>query len=82
MGAYNWRAIPEGTWTAFSLAFAGLAGALMVAGGAEEYLTVAVTTFIGAGFRMVIAFLAALTSSEGTITSGTEAATPPIPPSE
>lgn len=79
---YNWKAIPEATWLAFSAAFAGLAGALMVAAGADEYLTVAVTTFIGAGFRLVVAFLAAFTSSEGTISSGTGSATPPIPPSE
>ena len=81
MSKYNWKAIPEATWTAFSASFAGLAGALMVAGGSPEYLVVAVTVFIAAGFRMAIAFLAALSSNDGTISSGREAATPPIPPS-
>ena len=81
MSKYNWQAIPEATWLAFSAAFAGLVGAFMVSAGADEYLTVAVTTFIGAGFRIVVAFLAALTSSSGTISTGTTSATPPIPPS-
>lgn len=79
---YSWRAIPEVTWTAFAAAFAGLVGALLVAGGAPEFLTVAVVTFIGAFFRLVVALLGALASSEGTITTGTEAVpTTPIPPS-
>lgn len=82
MSKYNWKAIPEGTWAAFILAFSALAGALCVALGAPEYLTVAIVSFIGAGFRLLIAFLAALTSSEGTISSGSGTATPPIPPSE
>lgn len=78
---YNWKAIPEATWLAFSAAFAGLAGSLMVGAGAPDYLTVAVTTFIGAGFRLVIALFAALTSSEGTVSTGTGSIdTTPIPP--
>jgi hypothetical protein len=52
----------------------------MVAGGSPEYLTVAVTVFVAAFFRMVVAFLAALSSDQGTISSGTTAS--PIPPSE
>lgn len=81
MSKYNWKAIPEVTWTALSASFAGLVGALMVAGGAEEALTVAVVTFIGAFFRIIVAFLAALASDTGTVTTGTNTDTAPIPPS-
>jgi len=73
MNGYNWKAIPEGTWAAFSLAFAGLAGALCVALGAPDYLTVAIVTFIGAGFRLVVALIGAVASKDGTVTSGSAA---------
>lgn len=79
---YNWKAIPEVTWTAFSAAFAGLVGALMVAGGAPEPVTVAVVTFIGAGFRIVVALAGAIASTEGTVSTGTgNVESTPIPPS-
>ena len=80
MSKYNWKAVPEGTWAAFILALTGLTGALCVALGLEEYLTVAIVSFIGAFFRLIVALLAAFFSPQGTITSGTDA--PPIPPSE
>lgn len=80
MSKYNWKAIPEGTWAAFILALTGLAGALCVEAGLSEYLTVAIVALIGSFFRLLVAFLAALASPNGTITSGTEA--PPIPPTE
>lgn len=81
--AYRWKAIPESIWTGFALAFAGLTGALMVAYGAPEYLTAAVTAFIGAGFRLVIALVGAILSDEGTVTMGGGSVdTTPIPPTE
>jgi hypothetical protein len=79
---YSWKAIPEATWTAFALAFAGLAGSLGVALGAPEYLNVAIVSFIGAFFRLVISLIGAIVSSEGTVSSGAEAVpSTPIPPS-
>ena len=81
MSRYSWKAVPEVTWAAFALAFAGLVGSLMVAYGAPENVTVAVTTFIGAGFRMLVALLAAITSSDGTVSTGVNTDPAPIPPS-
>ena len=78
---YNWAAIPEVTWTAFSAAFAGLVGAVCVATGAPEYLTVAIVTFVGAFFRMVIALIGAILSTQGTVTTGTGNDPNPVPPS-
>ena len=78
---YSWKAIPEATWTAFSAAFAGLTGALMVSAGADEALTVAVVTFVGAFFRILISLIGAVVSSEGTVSSGTGSVSEtPIPP--
>ena len=82
MGKYNWKAIPEGTWAAFILALTGLSGALCVALGVPEYLTVAIVAFIGAFFRLLVALAAAFFSADGTVTSGTGTAPNPIPPSE
>jgi hypothetical protein len=56
---YNFKAIPEATWTAFATAAAGLAGALCVEFGVSDVLTVAITAFIGGFFRLVIAGLIA-----------------------
>jgi hypothetical protein len=67
--AYNWKAIPEATWAAFSAAAAGLAGALCVEFGASDTLTVAITAFIGAAFRLVIALIGAVVAPEGTVTT-------------
>lgn len=82
MSSYSWKAIPEATWTAFSAAVGGLVGALMISAGASDQLTVAVTVFITAFFRMVVALIAAFTSTEGTISSGADSDKPPIPPTE
>lgn len=80
---YNFKAIPEATWTAFAVAFAGLVGTLMVALGAPENVTVAVTAFIGAFFRIVVSFIGATVSDEGTVSSGTgSVGSTPIPPSQ
>jgi len=81
MSAYNWKAIPEATWTAFSAAIGGLVAAIMVAADVDAAIVAAVTVFITAGFRMVVALMAALTSADGTVSSGTGSDMPPIPPS-
>lgn len=82
MGSYNWMAIPEGTWTAFAAAFAGLVVTILVVTGVDAAIVGAVGVFIAAFFRMVVAFLAALSSDTGSISTGTGTDTTPIPPSE
>lgn len=64
---YRWRAIPESTWAGFSLAAAGLAGAICVTLGAPEQLSVAITAFVGAAFRLVVALIGALLPGDGTV---------------
>jgi hypothetical protein len=79
---YNFKAIPEATWWAFAAAFSGLAGALCIALGAPEGVTAALTSFIGASFRIIVALIGAVVSSEGTVSTGTgNVESTPIPPS-
>lgn len=68
---YNWKAVPEVAWTAFSVSFAVLVGTIMVATGAPEQVTVAVVSFIGAFFRIILSLIGAIVSTEGTVSTGT-----------
>lgn len=83
MSSYNWMAIPEAVWLGFSSAFAGLVVTVLIVLDVDAAIVGAVGVFIGAGFRFLVALLAAWGSKGGTVTSGRESPSAdmtPIPP--
>lgn len=67
--AYAFKTIPEAVWLALSAGVAGLVASIMSAYDVDSGIVAATGVMIAAAFRFVIALIAAIGSTDGTVST-------------